>query len=249
MKNSNKPIEHSLEVDELEGLLAQVQEQQRLLQQQLDYEHHAMLGLAKRLWVQQEQERAYFARELHDDIGQQLIALRAQIDSLQNPKFKQIQDGLLQVIESTRSLSRIMHPTILFDLGLERALAWLNRQLLEPVGVQLQSRYDVSIELPNAVSLLLFRIAQESFVNIVKHARAKQVEMAIIETSQGISIKIKDDGIGFDAKVAARGIGLQSLKDRALACGATLDIKSRPENGCEISLLLPYQQLSELGDL
>ncbi|WP_198678592.1 sensor histidine kinase [Pseudidiomarina marina] len=199
--------------------------------------------------MQQEQERAYFARELHDDIGQQLIALRAQIDSLQNPQLKQIQEGLLQVIESTRNLSRIMHPTILFDLGLERALAWLNRQLLQPTGVRLQSRYDVTIKLPNAVSLLLFRVAQESFVNILKHSQANQVDTKIIETSQGIALKIKDDGIGFDAKAVARGIGLQSLKDRALACGATLNIKSKPQSGCEISLLLPYQQLSELADL
>ncbi|WP_417685752.1 sensor histidine kinase [Pseudidiomarina gelatinasegens] len=249
MKNSNKPIEHSLAVDELEGLLAQVQDQQRLLQQQLDYEHHAMLGLAKRLWVQQEQERAYFARELHDDIGQQLIALRAQIDALQNPQLHQIQEGLLHVIESTRNLSRIMYPTILFDLGLERALAWLNRQLLEPTKVRLNINYDLSIELPNAVNLLIFRVAQETFVNSVKHAQARQIDLAISETSQGIAINVKDDGVGFDAQSIELGIGLQSLKDRALACGATLDIKSKPEQGCEISLLLPYQQLSELGDL
>ncbi|WP_417659936.1 sensor histidine kinase [Pseudidiomarina sp.] len=249
MKNSNQPIKHSLAVDELEGLLAQVQEQQRLLQQQLDYEHHAMLDLAKRLWVQQEQERAYFARELHDDIGQQLIALRAQIDALQNPQLKKIQEGLLQAIESTRNLSRIMHPTILFDLGLERALTWLNRQLLEPTNARLTINYDLSIEPPNAVNLLLFRIAQETFVNIVKHAQASQVDLAIYETSQGIVLKIKDDGIGFDVESIACGIGLQSLKDRALACGATLDIKSKSNCGCEVSLLLPYQQLSEFGDL
>ncbi|RWU09676.1 sensor histidine kinase [Pseudidiomarina gelatinasegens] len=249
MKNSNKPIEHSLAVDELEGLLAQVQDQQRLLQQQLDYEHHAMLGLAKRLWVQQEQERAYFARELHDDIGQQLIALRAQIDALQNPQLEQIQEGLLHLIESTRNLSRIMHPTILFDLGLERALTWLNRQLLEPANIQLAIHYDLSITLPNAVNLLLFRIAQETFVNSVKHAQASEIDLTISETSQGIVLKIKDDGIGFNVQSIEFGIGLQSLKDRALACGASLDIHSKPNCGCEVTLLLPYQQLSEFGDL
>ncbi len=247
MKSNDKPINNSLDVDALLELLQQLREQQQLLQQQLQREQNHLQHLAKRLWLQQERDRAHFARELHDDLGQQLTGIATQLAaSKQIPASDEIYQQVKHAIESTRSLARLMHPTLVQDLGLLAGIKWLNRQLLEPSEIACKLSYGLTERLDSDTELFLFRIVQEAMVNTVKYAKADTFELLLERSQSALLLIIRDNGCGFNSETVSQGVGLQSMYDRAAAFGADLNIKSAVDSGCEIQVQLPLSSAHTL---
>lgn len=219
-------------------LLAEVQRQQALLQARLDDEQYNLNLLAKRLWAQQESEKAKLSRELHDGVGQLLTGLTRRLQSLSSnqPELQELAQLSQMALSDVRQLSRLMSPTILDDLGLVPAIKWLCRNLFEHEDCHYECQFDCALELPKDISILIFRIAQEALVNIIKHAQASKTRILLSSHHQTVRLDIIDNGLGFEHKEVEKGVGLKSMQDRAQAFNAQLTIYAKPNKGSRITL-------------
>lgn len=214
---------------------------QTTLQARLDADQEVLQQLAKRLWAQQESEKAKLSRELHDGIGQLLTGLtrRLQALSTSSPELEALHGIAEMALNDVRQLSRLMSPTILDDLGLKPALNWLCRNLLSGEDIEYHTEITVPPDLPKDISTLLFRIAQETLVNAIKHSEATNLTLSISYHHHVIRLDILDNGVGFDSKAIGPGIGLSSIRDRAEAFNATLEIDSAVGQGTRTTVTVP----------
>ncbi|GAA0853346.1 sensor histidine kinase [Aliiglaciecola litoralis] len=219
-------------------LLAEIQRQQALLQARLNEEQHNLNMLAKRLWAQQESEKAKLSRELHDGVGQLLTGLTRRLQTLSStqPELYDLAQLAEMALSDVRQLSRLMSPTILDDLGLVPAIKWLCRSLFEHESCKYECEFDCPLPIPQDISILIFRIVQEALVNIIKHADASQAKIMLSCHHQTIRLDIIDNGVGFEHKGIEKGIGLNSMKDRAQAFNADLIIYSKIDKGSRVTL-------------
>lgn len=219
-------------------LLAEIQSQQTRLKARLDEEQDRLNQLAKRLWAQQESEKAKLSRELHDGVGQLLTGLTRRLQSLSNeqPEFQDLAQLAEMALADVRQLSRLMSPTILDDLGLVPAIKWLTRSLFTQEECQCECEFNFAAELSSDTSILIFRIVQEALVNIIKHAQATQAKVILSSHHQTIRLDIIDNGVGFEDISVEKGIGLNSMQDRAQAFNADLVIHSKVDKGTRITL-------------
>jgi PAS domain S-box-containing protein len=218
-------------------------------------EYTARLGtLSRRVLAVQEEERRAVARELHDELGQVLTAVRLNLQTLRrrsrDPELGPIfEDGLAQLetaIAEVRALSTRLRPTILDDLGLEAAL----RSHLERSRVRAEIELDTAISLPQkrldpAVETACFRIVQEAMTNVVRHAAARRLAVSLQALDGELVLSVRDDGHGFDpaaaAERAARGesAGLSGMEERAQLAGGRLEIRAAPGRGTEVRAVFP----------
>ena len=225
---------------------AQVREQQA----ELHASHERIHDLAGRLLLAQEAERSRIARELHDDISQQLALLavdlqrmtglaregRKDTETLVREAFERVQG----VTSSLRDLSHRLHPARLQLLGLVAALDGLQRELSGPDMAITLMHDGVPEVLPQDFTLCLFRIVQEALQNAVKHSRARQVSVRLVNDRDGLKLTIADDGVGFDlAERWGRGLGLLSMSERLDAVGGTFKINSSPGAGTRLEVVVP----------
>jgi signal transduction histidine kinase len=193
---------------------------------------------------------------LHDELGQALAVIKLQVNSI-GKKLKKDQGAIRrewgdtleyidQTIESVRRLSRDLSPLILEDLGLLAALQWMVNEFTKHHQIQ------VSLDLPDTDHLLsdqaqiiTYRIFQETLTNIVKHAQASHVSIAIQKDDGMLSFKVEDDGKGFDFKhlevrnITEKGLGLTTIKERVQMLGGSLDIWSQKGEGTRITFKIP----------
>ena len=203
--------------------------------------------LAGRLITAQEQERSRIARELHDDIGQQIALLTIELAllsragqdeavSLTGEASRRVQ-GLAR---SVHDLSHRLHPTRLRLLGLVSALEAL-RDEFSKSGIEIGFTHeDIPSKLPADVTLCLFRIVQEGLQNALKHSGAHQVLVYLSGGTGMLSLRILDDGLGFDVDLAfGKGLGLLSMHERLEAIGGSLEISSKAGVGTELKVTVP----------
>lgn len=224
----------------------------------LQQDQHRSRHLARSVWRIEEEARRRIARELHDGVGQNLVALMRQLDTIATQLPDVAENGreglrrlreLAQItLEDTRSLSRLLRPQILDDLGLAAALRWLARSV-DGLRVDLDLPADLP-DLEGDLSTLLFRVAQEALSNAVRHAAASHVAIAITLWPKRHSLRmdICDDGRGCDLATAAaagsqgQGIGLGGMRDRVDLFDGTLDLQSAPGKGFKIRMELPLRR-------
>lgn len=197
-----------------------------------------------------EEERKRVAREMHDELGQRLTSLRMDIAGLRM-QFARSQgelsgrlqemvaavDGTLQVV---RSVATRLRPAAL-DMGIVSALEWLAADFSKRCGVVCDLRLPLhEIELDDHQATALFRIVQESFTNIVRHARARRAWVAFDRAESGYMLEIRDDGQGFDpgARRETRSLGLVGIEERVLMLGGNLQLESEP--GCGVRLIIQF---------
>ena len=210
-------------------------------------------GLAKSVWKVQEEERRRLARELHDGIGQTLTALINQLRRLPPGGDGQLQAAIEvaeMALRDARELSRLLRPPVLDDLGLRAALAWLARTLREHHGLQatIDWRAPEDGRLDPELETLLFRIAQESLNNVVKHSGQSEARLVVMRRGDSLELEIADNGRGFDvAQVlspagGAAGLGLRGMRDRAELFGGRLAIESAPGQGSRLRVSVPLPE-------
>tara|TARA_B100000700_G_scaffold325215_1_gene433408 strand:+ start:1204 stop:1905 length:702 start_codon:yes stop_codon:yes gene_type:complete len=218
--------------------IAEIERQQKALRDRLDTEQANLRELARRLWAQQESEKARLSRELHDGIGQLLTGLTRRLQSLStdNNEFLALTEIAELALADVRQLSRMMSPTILDDLGLKPALKWLCRNLLDAENIDYTCDIALKSDIPKEQAILLFRICQEALVNAVKHSEANRIQISLHQHHQIIRLDITDNGKGFDTAAVEKGIGLSSMADRASAFDAELQLDSKPDLGTHITL-------------
>ncbi|CAD5258489.1 Two-component system NarL family sensor kinase [Alteromonas sp. 38] len=228
-------------MSDIEQQLASIRALQDSLKNRLDDEQATLQKLAKRLWAQQESEKAKLSRELHDGIGQLLTGLtrRLQALSADSPELENLHGLAEMALNDVRQLSRLMSPTILDDLGLKPALSWLCRNLLSSEDIEYECTIDIPADIAKDVSILLFRIAQETLVNTIKHSHASKVTLSLAFHNNVIRLDIVDNGDGFDKTTVEPGVGLSSIRDRAKAFNAQLVLTSAIGQGTRTTVTVP----------
>jgi signal transduction histidine kinase len=212
----------------------------------------ALRRLSARLLTLQDSERRRIARELHDCLGQCLIALKLKIDMLKSsPASEQLwaeaEDLMQQSIAEVRTLSYLLHPPTMDAAGLPSAAQWFVEGFGQRSGIAVKLDVDRSLpRLPDAIELTLFRVMQEALTNVHRHSGSSTAEIQILHTSEQITLDVKDHGSGIRPEVLARfketgaglGIGLTSMCERVRDLGGDLQIDS-DSTGTSLSVTIP----------
>jgi len=216
----------------------------------LESSNRELQAMAGRLFSLQEDERRAISRDLHDDIGQAITAMKlsacAALDEDDDARRRSDLEQIVGLADSTvhklRDLSTLLRPPQLDALGLEAALRWQAGVLFRASPVELLPSIAALPRRPaNDIEQACFRIAQESLTNVLRHARASQVELLLEDRGgDGLLLQIVDDGEGF-APDGPRGLGLIVMRERAQSVGGQLRIESAPGEGTRVTLHLPYQ--------
>jgi len=207
--------------------------------------------LSRKVLMAQEDERARVSRDLHDELGQILTAVRLELGCLQKTAGAECSDlsgafgGAVDMVENAaRELRRVcrgLRPPLLDDLGLEPAIGLLLEEFQERAGpvIHLSISLDEDRQpTPPEVALCTYRILQESLNNITRHAGAKTINVSLTGSDAELVLSVYDDGVGFDMHdgQAARGSGIIGMRERAYLVGGTLDIRSEPYQGTRVVL-------------
>ncbi|WP_129675313.1 chemotaxis protein CheB [Candidatus Chloroploca sp. Khr17] len=220
--------------------------------------------LLQQLLMAQEEERSHIARELHDQMGQDLTALILGLKALQdrlstdNPsaeRVTQLQTMAMQISQEIRNLAVQLRPSVLDDLGIILALRnyveqWSART---HVAVDLHTSGLDESRLPLAVETTIYRLVQEGLTNVLKHAKASEVSIIIERDADRVRVIIEDDGLGFnipanwDTLVGTQQLGLIGMRERVKLLGGNMTIESEPGSGTRIFALIPLPAAIE-GD-
>ena len=221
----------------------------------LQASNEEILYLAGSLISAQDAERARMARDLHDDVSQQLAALSIALSALKRRSraavddddlqsaISSIQERAIAVGESIRHLSLDLHPNVLRYGGLTAALTThcAGVSAAHPIAITCATEGEVDA-LDSETALSLYRIAQEALHNVVKHARAGRVEVQVVRSGDSVELTVGDDGQGFDAartRKERRGLGLMSMSERVRLAKGTLSFVTEQGKGTQVRVWLP----------
>ncbi len=212
----------------------------------LEWQSGELSRVSWQLLESQEGAARRFSHELHDELGQSLTALKANILTMELPDGASgrradclsLVDG---AIRNVREMSQLLHPTILDDFGLNASLRWLAEKFTERTGIQVDCAADFSGRLTEETETHLFRIAQEALTNVARHARAKEVRMELAADAGRLRMVIADDGVGLAPGGPAGGLGLVGMRARARSAGGELSVRSRPGEGLRIEVNVPLR--------
>ena len=200
---------------------------------------------ARRVLAAQEAERVGIARDLHDEVGQVLTGVLLQLNSIAEiaPEHRadldEARQSVRRALDEVRRISSELRPEMLEHLGLVSALTELATTFARVAGVRVDRDFATSLpKIAPEVELAVYRIAQESLTNIVRHAEASRVTITLDSSHDSVVLRVVDDGRGFGGDPVEHG-GLRSMRERALLVGGALAIKDAPEGGVEIRLEVP----------
>jgi PAS domain S-box-containing protein len=236
------------------------EDQIRASRAELEVSHREIQHLAGRLIEAQDAERARVARDLHDDVSQQLAglsiafsALRHRMEELHtspelHADLRSLHERTTALAQNVRHLSHDLHPTVLRHAGLVPALASYCAEVERSHGTA--SRCSAEGEFASIApetALCLYRIAQEALRNVIAHAGAKQVDVRLLRSGDSVEFTIADDGRGFDVAGALKrgeGLGLVSITERVRLAKGIVSIVSEPGKGTCVRVRIPGKNMS-----
>lgn len=204
--------------------------------------------IAEAILQAQEQERTRIGHELHDNVNQILFTCKLYLDlvkarDLAEKEIKgKTQEFILLAIEEIRKLSKDLVSPPLQEIGLISCINKLIEQLdvINPFEMQFVFEDKDKIEsMDYNIKMTLFRITQEQVKNIIKYSQANNVSLQLSVIQKQVHLLIEDDGIGFDARQARRGIGLSNIYERTNLYNGNVDLKTKPGHGCKIKIVIP----------
>ncbi len=210
--------------------------------------------LSRQLVRAQEEERRSISRELHDEIGQMLTALRMELRNLQELRSapeEQFQEHVEdarrlaeQTLRAVRDMAMGLRPSMLDDLGLGSAIQWQARQFSKHSGVPVNVQIEGPLaHLPDRHRTCVYRLVQEALTNCARHAKAKTIGVSIRSLGDQLVVEVQDDGLGFDGSSArGRGLGLLGMQERVRELGGRLTVKSRPGAGTSLMAVIPLER-------
>jgi PAS domain S-box-containing protein len=211
------------------------------------------IHLLTRLVVAQEDERQRIARDLHDQLGQQLTALRLTLETLKEEsidrtelrtQIETLQEVARQLDEDVAFRVKGLRSSVLESLGLAQALRDYVGNWSKHFKVRAQVHTSASADerLPFEIEIMMYRVVQEALNNVIKHARASHVDIVLERSPESVSLIVEDNGIGFDPANLANpdaGVGLIGMRERAALVGADLQIESTPGQGTTVFTRVP----------
>lgn len=211
--------------------------------------------LVGQIMVAQEEERRRIARELHDGIGQTLTSLAVRLRSLEEASMqeeaasqaKTLRTIAAGAVDEVRRIARGLRPSVLDDLGLDEALRQYAReyQQAHAVVVDVQVEGGTIKRLPSAAETTLYRIVQEAMNNVARHAAAGSVSVVLHGAETMVTAIIEDDGCGFEVRddglLPERGLGIQSMRERAALLNGTVEVESSLGKGTSVFVRIPLK--------
>lgn len=201
-----------------------------------------------------ESERKHIAREVHDELGQVMTALRMDISFLQlqfgeevpelNHKLTEMKGLVDRAIAGVRNVAKTLRPEAL-DMGLVPAVEWLRDEFIAHTGVACEVDAEPILQYNEARNMLIYRIVQESLTNVSRYAKARHVWIALRVQAQDVRLTIRDDGVGFNAQADAKrkSYGIVGMRERALTLGGELSIHSAPGQGTTVQVVAPLHEV------
>lgn len=197
-----------------------------------------------------EEERRRIARELHDELGQRLTALKIDLTTLAaqaalpagEPRVAAMQAMLDDTLASVRRIASDLRPLMLDDLGLNAAIEWLARDASRRIGIPVHTRLPlVEPALDQRVAIALYRMVQEALTNVARHAQARSVEIILQVQERQLVLTVADDGVGVAEQALRRAgsFGLMGLRERAHMLGGQIEIGRRPRGGTRLTVRVP----------
>ncbi|HEV8398281.1 MAG TPA: ATP-binding protein [Gemmatimonadales bacterium] len=223
--------------------------------EELGQSREELRALAARLQAIREEERTRIAREIHDELGQALTALKLDLAWLgkQPPKssstsgeFRAVDQSITKRIDETmqivRRIASELRPSVLDQLGLEAAIEYLVQDATRRTGIAVTLDVAQAFpRLPDQIASHAFRIIQEALTNVTRHAKATRVDVTLRRAANTIILSVADNGIGFapDSLSGLSSLGLVGMRERALACGGALMVRGKPGEGTSIVVTIP----------
>jgi PAS domain S-box-containing protein len=215
----------------------------------------AAISLSAKLIKAQEEERQRIARELHDDVGQRLALLTIDLDRLHKAPDSSLQHSMLRLLSEAhsisdciRNISHDLHSPAVDMLPLGTNLRRLCRDFTQRASIEVHfEERDVPPDLLREVKVCLYRVVQEALRNIAKHSRARQAKIELTGDREGLTLKVVDDGVGFEVEQqsAAAGMGLASMRERVASATGTITITSAPMRGTQITAHIPLEAATD----
>lgn len=242
------PLEYGgvhLDITERVREQGEMARQQDELEKRVSRQTTALRELSRRLMYLQDEERRRIARELHDSTGQSLTAIKINLDLLGreasgfSPEARKLFEELLSLVEScsagVRTISHLLHPPLLDELGLIPALRWYVEGFVERSGILVElDLHETCAPVPRDVNTALFRILQETLTNILKHSAAQTARISLTEEHGRIILEVRDFGRGFDAElledrnrgIHGLGVGITGMRERVAQLAGELSIQN-----------------------
>jgi PAS domain S-box-containing protein len=253
-------ISHSMQdgADLFTVILRDITERRRQ-EEQINRQQEELQAMSARIHEAREEEKTLIARELHDELGQLLTALKMDLawlrgrltagDTATAAKAGRMNDTLEQTIASVRRISANLGPLLLDDLGFSDATTWLAEDFAERFGIP------CSVDMPAEPALgeldrvrliALYRILQEALTNVARHAEARNTWIRLAIEDGTLRLDVEDDGRGITPEDMAktRSLGIRGMRERVHHIGGALDIGQTPQGGTRVSVQVPLQPQS-----
>ena len=224
--------------------------------EELEQSRAELRALAVRLQAIREEERTRIAREIHDELGQALTALKLDLAWLgkQSQKstgtsgeFRAVDQSITARIDETmqivRRIASELRPSVLDQLGLEAAIEYLVQETTQRTGIAITLHAEEFPRLSDELASHAFRIIQEALTNVTRHSQATRVDVAVRRAGGALILGVSDNGVGFapDTLSGLRSLGLVGMRERALACGGVLMVQGKPGEGTSIVVTIPLK--------
>ena len=237
----------------------QAEQARQALHQDLIDAHQNLRAMAAQSEARREFERKHMAREVHDELGQVLTALRMTVSLVQMrfgaldadlaPQMEALKALADRALAGVRNVATHLRPSVL-DLGLVPAIEWLCQEFVRTTGVNCTFHLpDPTLTLDEARAVVLWRIVQESLTNISRYAHASVVTVCFMLRGPDLWLQVRDNGCGFDVDAVSRkqSFGLLGMRERVLVLGGQLTIHSRPGKGTRIEVQIPLYAADSQG--
>lgn len=200
----------------------------------------------------QDTERKRISLDIHDSVGQKLIAAKYKLASARINRnldaLDELNDALNEIIEEIRGITHNLSSQIVTEVGLRNALGQLLSETAHNLGAEkiydfgLKNDQKEDLKLGDDLSKMIYRIVQEALANATKHSKATRIEVSLKIVNQQIVVKIIDNGVGMDLKrIASQGIGLSNIKERVMLLSGFVTIDSAPQQGVKIVIKIPFK--------
>ena len=239
-------------------LIASDLSEMKRAEQELRDSSEQLRNLAAHLLTVREEERARISREVHDELGQSLTAVKmdlawlaGRLPQTNGPVLERIRASLQladSIIQSTRRISTELRPAVL-DLGLAAAVEWQVQDFQTRSGIQCKVRLLTQEAVPSNASTAMFRIFQEILTNVARHAKATRAEVVLQKQGDRLVLLIRDNGQGFDEADPAlsQSLGLMGMRERAAILGGRVNVSSAPGKGTTVTAWIPLPPPEESG--
>ena len=228
--------------------------ERKRFEEELMASREQLRNLSLHLQSVREEERAHLSREIHDELGQALTALKMDLAWLKKrlPGDQQaLFEKLVSAEELTRStlqavkrISAELRPGLLDDVGLTAAIEWQAEEFRKRTGIECRTRVEQDLGLEKDLSTTIFRIVQEALTNVARHARAGRVEISLRERDGVVRLLIIDDGVGITAEQASdpRSFGLLGIRERVRFWNGRVKVKGSPGKGTTLDVVIPLRR-------